>query len=101
MSSQPLFIPAVIILLVSIPLIFGRIPGNWAYGIRTGKTLSADRIWYSGVDTASVFYLGVAMISPCSTSAGAALLPWSLHLAAFVGPLLLGVVLIRQYVKNQ
>jgi hypothetical protein len=50
---------------------------------------------------ASVFYLGVAMISPRSTSAGAALLPWSLHLAAFVGPLLLGVVLIRRVVKNR
>jgi hypothetical protein len=43
MSSQPLFIPAVTILLVSIPLIPGLIAGNWAYGIRTGKTLSDDR----------------------------------------------------------
>jgi len=107
MSSQPFLIPAVIIVLVTIPLILGLIPRNRAYGIRTGKTLSDDRMWYAvnrfGGWTllgASVFYLGVGMIFPCSTAAGTALLPWSLHLAAFVGPLLFGVVFIRRYVKH-
>lgn len=106
MSSQPFVIPAVI-LVVTIPLILGLIPRNWAYGIRTGKTLLDDRTWYAvnrfGGWTllgASVFYLGVAMICPYSTSAGTALLPWSLHLAAILGPLLLSVVFIRRYVKN-
>jgi len=107
MSSQPFLIPAVIILLVTIPLILGLIPRNRAYGIRTGKTLSDDRAWYAAnrfggwtLLGASVFYLGVAMIFPCSASAGAALRPWSLHLAAFVGSLLLSVAFIRRYVKN-
>ncbi|HEV8533760.1 MAG TPA: SdpI family protein [Methylomirabilota bacterium] len=107
MSSQPFFIPAVIILLFAIPLILGLIPRDRAYGIRTGNTLSDDRTWCAvnrfggwALLGASVLYLGVAMIFPCSASAGTALLPWSLHLAAFVGPLLLSVVFIRRYVKN-
>jgi hypothetical protein len=45
MSSQPFFIPAVIILLFAIPLILGLTPRNRAYGIRTGNTLSDDRTW--------------------------------------------------------
>jgi uncharacterized membrane protein len=106
MSSQPFLIPAVIILLVTIPLILGLIPRNRVYGIRTGKTLSDDRAWYAVnrfggwiLLGANAFYLGVAMIFPCSTSSGAALLPWSVHLAAFVGSLLLGGAFIRRYVK--
>ena len=107
MSSQPFLIPAVILLLVTLPLILGLIPRNWVYGIRTGKTLSDDRTWYAvkplrWVDTAGRQRLvsGSRDDLPCSTSAGAALLPWSLHLAAFVGPLLLSAVFIRRYVKN-
>jgi hypothetical protein len=106
MSSRPFFFPAAVILLVSIPLILGLIPRNWIYGIRIGKTLSDDRTWYAAnrfggwtLLGASAFYLGVAMIFPYSTSAGTALLPWSLHLAAFGGPLLLSVVFIRRYLK--
>ena len=46
---------------------------------------------------ASVFYLIVALISPYS---GAALLAWSLHLAAFVGPLLVSALVITRYARN-
>jgi uncharacterized membrane protein len=105
MSSQPFFVPAVIILAVSLPLILGLVPRNRVYGIRTRKTLSDDRTWYSvnrlggGVIlAASVFYLIVALIFPYS---GALLLVWSLHLAAFVGPLLLGALIIARYARSQ
>ena len=46
MISQPFLIPAVLILLLSIPLIIGIVPRNRFYGIRTRKTLSDDAIWY-------------------------------------------------------
>ncbi|HWN90016.1 MAG TPA: SdpI family protein, partial [Verrucomicrobiae bacterium] len=70
MSSQPFFVPAVIILVVSLPLILGLIPRNRVYGIRTRKALSDDRTRYSVnrfgggmILAASVFYLIVALIS--------------------------------------
>ena len=47
MSTQPFFVPAVIILVVSLPLVLGLIPRNRVYGIRTRQTLSDDRTWYS------------------------------------------------------
>jgi hypothetical protein len=47
---------------------------------------------------ASVFYLIVAMIVPYS---GAALLPWSLHLAAFAGPLLASALVIARHARNR
>ena len=104
MSSQPFFVPAVIILVVSLPLILGLIPRNPLYGIRTRKTLSDDRTWYSVnrfgagmILAASLFYLIVALIFPCS---GAALLAWSLHLAAFAGPLLVSALVIARYARN-
>jgi hypothetical protein len=40
MSSQPFFVPAVIIFVVSLPLVLGLVPRNRIYGIRTRKTLS-------------------------------------------------------------
>src|SRR5713226_8678189 len=106
-SSQPFFVPAVIILVASIPLVLGLVPRNRAYGIRTRKTLADERTWHSvnryGGWTllgASLFYLVVAWLFPCSSRAGAGLFPLSLHLAAFVGPRLLGVLLIRQYARH-
>jgi uncharacterized membrane protein len=104
MSSQPFFVPAAAILVVSLPLILGLIPRNRIYGIRTRKTLSDDRTWYSVnrfggemILAASIFYLIVAAIFPYS---GAALLAWSLHLAAFAGPLLVSALVIARYARN-
>jgi len=104
MSSQPFFVPAVIIFVVSLPLILGLVPRNRIYGIRTRKTLSDDRTWSSVnrfgggmILAASVFYLIVAMIFPYS---GAAFLAWSLHLAAFAGPLLVSALVIARYARN-
>src|SRR6266851_2595694 len=100
MSSQPFFVPAVVILAAILALV----PRNRVYGIRTRKTLSDDRTWYSVnrfgggmILAASTFYLIVAAIFPYS---GAALLAWSLHLAAFVGPLLVSALVITRYARN-
>jgi len=104
MSSQPFFVPAVVMLAASLPLILALVPRNRVYGIRTRKTLSDDRTWYSVnrfgggmILAASTFYLIVAAIFPYS---GAALLAWSLHLAAFVGPLLVSALIITRYARN-
>lgn len=36
----------VLIILVSVPLIFGLIPRNRFYGFRTSRTLQSDAVWY-------------------------------------------------------
>jgi len=107
MLHQPFFIPAVLILLIAIPLILGLIPRNWGYGIRTTKTLSDDRIWYRANRyggwaflLSSIFYLIVAVVVPNSTSGSDDIRVWFLHLCAFLSPLLLSILLIRRYIEN-
>lgn len=41
-----LFATPAIIVLLSIPLLLGRIPPNHWYGFRTPKTLSSPTVWY-------------------------------------------------------
>ena len=45
MLNQPFTIPAILFLILSLPLILGLIQRQWAIGIRTPKTLSDDDIW--------------------------------------------------------
>ncbi|MBC8379851.1 MAG: SdpI family protein [Planctomycetes bacterium] len=42
----PVFIPGVLFILLSIPMLFNKIPPNAWYGFRTEKTLSNKEIWY-------------------------------------------------------
>ncbi len=107
MLHQPFFVPAILFLLLSIPLIFRLMPRNWGYGIRTRKTLSSDGIWYPANQfggwvflVSSVIYLVVAALVPDSVPSGANFQIWLLHLGAFVLPLLVGLLLIRAYIKN-
>jgi hypothetical protein len=37
---------AVLLILISLPLLFNAIGPNWLYGFRTRKTLSNPNIWY-------------------------------------------------------
>jgi SdpI/YfhL protein family len=46
MFSQPFFIPATLFLGLSLPLIFGLIPPNRFYGVRTMETLADKGLWY-------------------------------------------------------
>jgi uncharacterized membrane protein len=72
---------AALIMLISVPMIQGRVPRNPFYGFRTPKTLSSDDIWYpanaysgkclflSGLTTTAgiVLILPFAwLISPCA-----------------------------------
>jgi uncharacterized membrane protein len=45
-TLAPFFIPSVIFLVLSLPLVFNLIPPNRGYGVRTAKTLSDPSIWY-------------------------------------------------------
>ncbi len=45
MRSLILLVPLVIIVL-SIPMILGKVPRNSLYGFRTAYTLSSDEVWY-------------------------------------------------------
>jgi|SRR6266536_3015455 len=107
MLRQPFFWPAILILLLAIPLILGLIPRNRAYGVRTSKTLADDRVWhhanrYGGRAflVSSVIYLAAAGVLPISVSGRDDFGRWLLHLCAFVFPLVASLLRIRSYVKK-
>jgi uncharacterized membrane protein len=107
MLSQPFFIPASLILVLSLPLILGLIPRNRFYGVRTSKTLSNDSIWYRAnkfggwaLLVSSAIYLAVAAIVPDQPSPGNNFMVWLLHVGAFAGPLVGSLLLIHSYVKS-
>jgi uncharacterized membrane protein len=104
MTSQPFFIPAILIGLFAVPLILG-FPPNRVYGVRTRKTLGDHRVWYGANKLggwcllgSGVFYLLIAAAVP---GAAADVRVWSLHLAAFVAPVVLSLLLIRSYLTRR
>ena len=106
MLNQPFFIPAVLILVVALPLILGLIPRQWAIGVRTAKTLSDDAIWLQAkrfggwvLLGCSLIYLAAAWLMPCTAPCGVNFTEWLLHVAAFGLPLLAGLALIGWYVQ--
>lgn len=106
-ASIPFLIPAVIFVLTSVPLVLGMVPRNRFYGIRMKKTLSDDRVWYSVnkfggwlIIFSSLIYLVTASILPYSKSSADSLTVWSIHLLAFVVPLLGSLCLIRSYSRK-
>jgi hypothetical protein len=99
-----LLIVAAVEVALSLPLILGRVPPNYVYGLRTYKTLAKPEIWYR----ANAF-AGTAMLAAglCTAAAGRVLRLLSggasggeEHLAGWatvagiVPPLLAGVVSI-------
>jgi len=107
MLNQPFFIPAVLFVLLSLPLIFGLIPRQWAIGVRTPKTLSDDKTWFQAnrfggwvLMSASLVYLAIAWALPCLAPCGVNFTQWLVHLAAFGLPLLAALGLIRWYVDG-
>ena len=108
MFSQPFFVPASIISVLTLPLILGLIPPNRFYGIRTVETMLDKQRWhqvnrYGGwvLLVSSLLYLGVAAYIPSTVAGETDLGRWLVHLGFFVGPLLVSIVLIRQYMKKQ
>jgi hypothetical protein len=107
MTSQPFFIPSIIMLLLSLPMIFGLIPRQWAVGVRTRKTLENDQNWYSTnrlggwlLLFSSLIYLVLAAKLPCLAPCGVNFLQWLVHLSGFALPLLGSGVAIFLYEKS-
>lgn len=107
MSGQPFFIPAVIILLLSLPLIFGLVPRQLVLGIRLPKTLRDDETWYRANRfggwaflISGLIYLLTAWAVPCLAPCGSNFLQWLVHLGAFALPLILSLFAIRLYVDR-
>jgi len=104
MLNHPFIIPSIIFFLLSIPLILGLVPPNRGYGIRTAKTMSGLRLWYSAnrfggwaLLVSSGIYLVMTLISP---SPERDFTIWLYHLAAFGIPLLVSLLLIRRYISR-
>lgn len=108
MFRQPFFIPSALIALLSIPLVFGWIPRQFIYGVRTPKTLSSDEIWYPANRFAGVvllissgIYFAAARVFPdANTATTIGLVFWFIHLGAFALPLIASLFLIRSYVQS-
>ena len=54
-----------VVLVLSIPMILGKVPPNGTYGFRTPKTLSSPEVWYSANRAAGWFMVSAAVISIC------------------------------------
>lgn len=100
MRSQPFFIPAVIFVVLSVPLVLGLVPPNRFYGVRTRRTLSSRAVWLRvnrvagwGVMAASIFYLEVTRSYPYFPGARDFYKVFLVHLAAWAGPLVLALVI--------
>lgn len=107
MLGQPFAVPAILILVFSIPLILGLIPRNRLYGIRTAKTVADESCWYRAnrfggwaLFLSSILYMAVTAIVPTPPPPNDSLMVWLLHLGAFIGPLIVSFVLIQDYIKR-
>ncbi len=105
--DSPFFIPSIAFLIISIPLVFGLIPRNRWYGIRTSRTLSDDDVWFAAnrfggllFILSSLVYLCTAVFIPYIKSAPNNFSVWAVHLAAFVLPLALSIFLTLHRVRN-
>ncbi len=59
------YIVPLVILVVSVPMILGKVPPNGIYGFRTPKTLSSPDVWYPANRASGWFMLVAAVISIC------------------------------------
>jgi len=107
MFGQPFAVPALLLFIVSVPLILGVIPRNRYYGFRVAKTLSDDGIWYRANRVAGVtlmitsgVYVFVAIAWPYDRAAIDNFSTWLVHLAGFATPLAVGLIIDAWYVKS-
>jgi hypothetical protein len=105
MSKPPFVIPSFIFLLISIPLVLGWIPKNRFYGVRTQKTLSDKRVWLAVnrlggrlIIASSLIYLSIAALVPYSSDIASP--NWWGHMAGFVLPLFISLLVIHIYTKR-
>ena len=107
MTDQPFFIPSLLISVLAIPLVFGLLPRNHWYGIRTAQTLSDENTWYRSnrfggcaFQISGVIYFAIAKIFPTPKPAGSDFALWALHLSAFLLPLIASILLTMRYMKG-
>jgi hypothetical protein len=104
---QPFIIPALAVLITALPLAFGLISRNPYYGFRNAKTLSDAKVWYRvnriggwGMSLSSLCYLVVADLYPAVHGQhDVDFSKWIVHLAVFVVPLLLSVLIALKSAK--
>lgn len=107
MTAQPFAIPALILFIVALPLVFNLIPPNRLYGFRTKQTLSDADVWYrvnrfAGIASmlASVVYALAATTWPYDRAAPDNFSVWTIHLTAFVAPLAVGLSVSGWYARR-
>ena len=59
------YVVPLLTLVLSVPLILGKVPPNNTYGFKTSKTLSSPEVWYPANQAAGWFMAGAAVISIC------------------------------------
>jgi uncharacterized membrane protein len=108
MLNQPFFVPASIMLLLALPLVFDLIPPNRVYGVRTVKTLADKDLWYrvnryAGwcLILSSIIYLGTAFLFPSVVAGETDLGRWVVHVVAFAGPLIISLLAIQNGLKRE
>lgn len=107
MINQPFAIPALLLFIVSVPLVLGLIPRNRFYGVRTIKTMSSDRVWYAvnrlvavALMVGSGIYGLVAVLLPYDRLASDNFGIWGIHLAAFIVPIIISLSLSFWYSRH-
>jgi len=103
----PFLVPAVLILIASVPLVLGLVPRNRFYGIRTCKTLSYDSAWYPAnrfggwaLILSCSIYLLVSWLIPYSKTADNNFTIWSIHFTGFLFPLSAGIIITLVYCRR-
>lgn len=106
-SAQPFLVPSIIVVVLAIPLALGLVPPNRVYGVRTRKTLSDRDLWrrantFGGccLGLASLVYVLAGRYVPYPPPGSGDLAAFGLHLALFLGPLALALVLTGVYVRR-
>lgn len=86
MSARTLYVAlAILVLILSLPLLFGLVPPNAFYGVRTAKTLANADNWYRSNRFAGGAFLVASIVSLW-------LLRSPITIAASVSPALILVV---------
>lgn len=108
MLSQPFFVPASILLVLSLPLTLGLVPQNRFYGVRTAETLADKQLWdranrFAGraLLVSSLLYLCVAAFFPSEVAGETLFGRWVIHLIAFAGPLFVSLLFLRRDLKQK
>jgi len=108
MFTQPFAVPALLLFIVALPLVLGLIPPNRLYGFRTKKTLSDADVWYGvnrfagiAIMIASVVYALAARTWPYDRAAPDNFSVWTIHLAAFAAPLVVGLSVSGWYARRR